>query len=165
MWLCASHWHRSGDEDDAFPFFRSLHANGGVWPQDDDYEALAADRGERFVDFIMIEAPRLLQRARALPSTEHVLTIAREDVASIVVCLVETLEETFVAIAGGGPWMSPEHLLLLQVSLYPDHRFEDWRAEARLPTRELDPRRAEFCFSIVHERVVVSAARARPQES
>jgi hypothetical protein len=147
VWLCACGWHRSGQPDDAFPHFRALRLSSEIWPRDDDYEALLADRGEQFAAFVVTEAPQLLARARAAPDTEIVLVIGSEPVA-IVVRVIETLEETFVAVSG--LHLVPQLFQLLLVALYPDRRFEDWRLEQRLPTRELNRPLAEFCLSIVH---------------
>lgn len=147
VWLCACARHRSGQPNDAFPRFESLREAGYIWPTDDDYEALAADRGEQFAAFVVTDAPRLLASARAEPDTEHVLVIGREPVA-IVVQVVETLEETFVAVSGVN--LLPSLFLLLLVALYPDRRFDEWQPAQHLPTRQLDHTRAEFCLSIVH---------------
>lgn len=67
---------------------------------------------------------------------------------AVVVRIVETLEETYVAVSGLR--LTLPVLQLLLVSLYPDRRFEEWRTEQSLPTRELDLARAELCLSIVH---------------
>lgn len=124
-----------------------MRADGRIWPTEADYEALAEDRGEQFAHLVVDDAPRLLAMARARPETEQVLVIGREPV-SVVVRVVETLEETFVAVSGAN--LGVALLQLLLVALYPDRRFEEWRHEERLPTRELDHKRAEFCLSIVH---------------
>lgn len=147
VWLCACAWHRSGEPDDAFPVFRALRDAGQIWPTEDDYEALAADRGEQFASFVVEEAQVLLAMAREAPETEQLLVIGREPVA-VVVRIVETLEETYVAVSTINLALPLFQLLL--VALYPDSSFNDWRPEQRLPTRELDYQRAEFCMSIVH---------------
>jgi hypothetical protein len=147
VWLCACGWHRSGQDDDAFRRFGALRDDQRIWPSGEDYEALAADRGEQFAAFVVADAPRLLAVARAAPDIEHVLSIGREPVA-MVVRVIETLEETFVAVSGVN--LTPPLFQLLLVALYPDRRFDEWRSELRLPTRELDRTRAEFCLSIVH---------------
>ena len=147
VWLCACCLHRSGEPGDAFPYFGSLCDAGRVWPTDDDYEALAADRGEQFATFIVEDGPRLLAEARAAPGTEQTLVVGLEPVA-IVVQVVETLEETFVAVSG--LHLSLASFQLLLVALYPDRHYVDWRQAQRLPTRELDHARAELCLSIVH---------------
>lgn len=147
VWLCACGRHRSGDADDAFPFFERLRAGGHIWPNARDYEALAYDRSEQFAALVLDEAPRLLTLAQSHPGTEHVMVIGREPVA-IVVRVVETLRETFVAVSG--LHLGPNQFQILLVALYPDRGYREWRFEQRLPTRELDRTRAEICLSIVH---------------
>lgn len=147
VWLCACRRHRSGDPDDAFPYFLELRDAGQIWPDDDDREALEVDRADQFTAFVLTDAPALLAAARAAPEAEQVATIGREPVA-IVVRIVETMEETFVAVSGLR--LSLPGLQLLLVALYPERGFEEWRTEASLPTRPLDPTRAEICLSIVH---------------
>jgi hypothetical protein len=75
------------------------------------------------------------------------MIIGHEPVA-IVVQVVETLEETFVAVSG--LHLLPSLYQLLLVALYPDRPFSEWRPAQRLPTRLLDHTRAEFCVSILH---------------
>jgi hypothetical protein len=147
VWVCACGRHRSGEADDAFPYFEELRDRGLIWPTNEDYEALLADRGERFAAFVVADAPALLERARAEPEIEQTAMIGLEPVA-VVVRVVETLEETFVAVSGMNLQLPTLQLLL--VALYPERPFTDWRQESRLPTRELDHTRAEFCLSIVH---------------
>jgi len=147
VWLCACGRHRSGQPDDAFPQFTGLRESGRIWPSDDEYEALAADRGERFAAFVVDDAARLLAAARVAPDIEHVLVIGGHPIA-MVVRVVETLEETFVAFSLQN--FSPDLFQVLLVALYPDRQFEEWRQEKRLPTRELDHTHSEFCMSIVH---------------
>ncbi len=147
VWLCACAWHRSGEPNDAFPVFRALRDEGRVWPTEEDYEALAADRGQQFASFVVEDAQILLAMAREAPETEQVLAIGREPVA-VVVRIVETLEETYVAVSTIN--LTPPLFQLLLVALYPDNSFNDWRHEQRLPTRELDYVRAEICMSILH---------------
>jgi hypothetical protein len=147
VWLCACARHRSGEDDDAFPYFKGLRDRGRIWPTDEDYEAYSLDQARRFVDFIKIDAPQLLARARAAPGLEHAARLGMRPIA-MVVLIVETLEETFVAISGLN--LIPQEFLALRAALYPDAKFSDWRQESRLPTRDLDLKSAEICFSIVH---------------
>jgi len=146
VWLCASGWHRSGQPDDAFQLFARLK-DKGIWPTAEDYDALAADRTEQFAAFVIDDAPRLLAMARAEPEVEQVLAIGQEPVA-LVVHVIETLEETFVAVSVQNISMQMYQLLL--VALYPERSFKDWRVEQRLPTRDLDYARSEVCMSILH---------------
>ena len=147
VWLCASGWHRSGQPDDAFQLFARLKDKGRIWPTAEDYDALAADRTEQFAAFVIDDAPRLLAMARAEPEVEQVLAIGQEPVA-LVVHVIETLEETFVAVSVQNISMQMYQLLL--VALYPERSFKDWRVEQRLPTRDLDYARSEVCMSILH---------------
>lgn len=147
VWLCACGWHRSGEADDALRRFERLRDEGQIWPTEEDYEALNADRGTQFAALVVTDAPRLLAMARASPGTERLLVIGLEPVAAVVQ-VVETLEETFVAFSGVS--LTTALFPLLLVSFYPDRPYEDWRPEQRFPTRELDRSRAEVCMSIVH---------------
>ncbi len=148
VWLCSTHGHhRSRESDDSFLYFLALRDEGLIWPTGEDYEDLAADRGTQFAAFVVDLAPDLLAEARANPGVECSRTIGREPIA-IVVEIVETLEETYVAVSG--LTITPPLLNVLLASLYPNRSFEDWRFEDRLPTRDLDVQRAEFCLSILH---------------
>jgi len=117
-------------------------------PNAADYEALADDRAERFAAVVGVEAPQLLADARANHGEEVRGVIGTTQPLGLVVHLVETIEETYVAVFGDTTSLAQLQLLL--VALYPEHGFNEWRPEARLPTRELDLRRGEFCLSIVH---------------
>lgn len=148
VWLCAYARHRSGDPNDAFPYFEELRAAELVRPTAADYEALFTDRAERFSAVVEAEAQALLAAARLEPGTEQRRVIGTTRPVGVVVHIVETLEETYVAVLGDTT--GPTELQLLLVALFPDRPFDHWRQERRLPTRDLDFRRAEFCLSIVH---------------
>jgi hypothetical protein len=148
VWLCACRRHRSGETDDAFPHFEALRDADIIWPSEADYEALAADRGEQFAVLAVTEGPALLDRARNEPNKEHRIEIGLERVG-IVVVIVETLEETYIAVSGLN--LTFPLLLLLMGALF-DRPFDDWRPESRLPNRDLDYAAAELCFSIISER-------------
>ena len=147
VWLCAYARHRSGAADDAFQRFPVLIRDGRMLPTPADYEALADDRAERFAAVVGLEAPELLADARAHAGVEVRGVIGTTQPLGLVVHLVETMEETYVAVFGD---TDIAQLQLLLVALYPDHGFTEWRGEPRLPTRELNLARSEFCLSIVH---------------
>lgn len=149
VWLCAYSRHRSGDPDDAFPKFDEMRESREIWPLDEDRQALLDDRAERFAAVVQQEGEELLKEARAEPGVEHTRVIGTTHPVGLLVHIVETLEETYLAISGAT--MNPAQLQLLLVALYPDSAFNEWRPEERLPTRELDVTRAEFCLSIAHE--------------
>jgi hypothetical protein len=146
VWLCAYGLHRSGTPDDAFQRFAAL--GNIIYPTAEDYEALEEDRADRFAVRVDLEAQQLLSAARAEPETEKTAVIGRMDKVGLVVHVVETLEQTFVAVVA----RDPMRLQLLLGSLYPDRNFSDWEWEEEgLPTRPLDRARGEICLSIVHE--------------
>ena len=148
VWLCAYARHRSGEPGDAFDRFPQLIEAGLMRPRAGDYEALRDDRAERFAHVVEVEAQDLLAEARAHPGAEQNRVIGTTQPVGLVVHLVETLEETYVAVFGDTIGLAQLQLLL--VALYPDRAFEEWRPEERLPTRDLDLARGEFCLSIVH---------------
>jgi hypothetical protein len=149
VWLCGYERHRSGEAGDAFQRFPELIAAGVMRPTVADYEALRDDRAERFAFVVADEAQQLLAAARARPGVEERRVIGTTQPVGLLVHLVETLEETFVAVFGDTTDLAQLQLLLL--ALYPERAFEEWRAEQRLPTRALNLRRGEFCLSIVHD--------------
>jgi hypothetical protein len=147
VWLCAAHdRHRSGEAADAFPYFRALIKSREIWPVRLDYEWLELDRADRFAERLPEAAQELLERARAAPDEEHRARIGLGDVG-VVVEIVETLEETYVAfpVASMG---DPTWLVALLAAFYPGRRFADWQHRNRLPTRRLAP--GELCMSIMH---------------
>ena len=148
VWLCAYARHRSGEPQDAFPHFDELRRAGLIRPTAADYESLRDDRAERFAVVVSAEAQALLDTARAQPGVEARRVIGTTQPVGLVVHIVETLEETYVAVYGDTTDLA--QLQLLIAALYPDRAFDEWRAEQRLPTRDLDLQRGEFCLSIVH---------------
>lgn len=148
VWLCAYALHRSGDPADAFPHFDELRQSGVLWPTTGDYQALSDEHGERFSAVVAPEAQDLLAAARATPGVEERRVIGTTQPVGLVVHIVETLEETFVAVFGDTTEIPQLQMLL--AALYPDRAFQEWRPEERLPTRDLNHIRGEFCLSIVH---------------
>lgn len=149
VWLCAYAAHRSGDTEDAFPRFDALRASGEIWPSEEDRFELQNDRAERFTAVVEKEVQDLLAQARDDPGVEHHRQIGTTQPVGILIYLVETLEETYIAVSGAT--MDLAKLQILLAAIYPDCSFEEWRPEDRLPTRELDVTMAEFCLSIAHE--------------
>jgi hypothetical protein len=145
VWLCAYRLHRSGNADDAFPYFHDLIRSGEIMPTEDDYEALFLDRDRRFVETMSADAHALLERARSNPGVEQVGLIGGEETTGIVVEVVETLEETHVAFAlSVGDY---RRIILLLAAFYPAATFSDWELVTNLPTRSL--RENEMCYRIL----------------
>lgn len=145
VWLCAYRLHRSGTADDAFPYFKELIASGAIWPRREDYEWLEADRAARFSERLPEAADALLAAARATPNRERRAVIGVSDVG-VVVVVIETLEETYVAIdmrTLAGPGALPT----LLAAFYPERAFQEWVIRTELPNRKL--RSPELCWSIL----------------
>jgi hypothetical protein len=139
--------HRSGDPEDAFPYFNDLIGTGRIWPTDEDYEHLFTDRGHRFIDTLYEDAQALLKRARSNPGMEAVGVLGGEEMAGVVVEVVGTLEETYVAFSLAH--VDATRPVLILGAFYPDARFTEWELVANLPTRPLRESEAEFCYRIL----------------
>lgn len=74
-WLLAyNDFHRNGDPDDAYEVFIALYNAGELMPTEQDYDRLFATEEEEWYDRLLISGERLLQRARANPGHEEVMT-------------------------------------------------------------------------------------------
>lgn len=145
VWLVATGHHRSGAPDDAFQLFQKLREEGLLYPEENDFEDLLSDRGDEFVERARVQIPDLLEEARLNRDIEVTLEVGSEPV-SCVVHVVETIEERYFSVSGN---VGPSGLLVLQVLFAPDRNYDEWRSEGRLPTRDLDHKRSEMCFSIL----------------
>lgn len=148
VWLCAYRAHRSGAPADAFPYFRELMSAGRVMPTRVDYDRLGQDRSARSLADAVRAGQLLLDEARAIMGREVRGTIALHDIG-VVVELVETITETYVAI--NMRHISPEALQLVLLGIYPDRNFGDWDGGRPFPPRPLDLEAPEMCWSILHE--------------
>jgi hypothetical protein len=146
IWLCAYRLHRSGEVDDAFPYFHELIRSGNIWPREDDYEALFLDRDRRFVETLPQDAQMLLARARFNPGLEQTGVVGGEETTGVLVEVVETLEETYVVFSLAQKDYT--RIVLILEAFYPNHTFNDWELVAALPTRTL--RQNEACYRILH---------------
>ena len=149
VWLCAYRLHRSGENEDAFPYFRGLIAAGTALPTEDDYLSLFSDRGRRFAETIDEDARQLLARARGNPGTEQIGILGGEEPTAVVVDVVETLEETYVAFSAVR--MKTSRLIMILGAFYVEAEFHDWDLADALPTRPLRYEDGEICYRILHE--------------
>lgn len=147
VWLCAYHGrHRSGAVNDAFPYFDELIQQGRIKPTEEDYVRLFQERDERFVDLVRVDAQALLKTARQSPGEELSGVVGGEATVGVLVEIVETLSETYVAFLVDE--VTYERFVLLLEAFYPGSTFFDWEEVRSLPTREL--RDGEFCYRILH---------------
>src|SRR5215203_4179242 len=67
VWLLASRFHRSGQRDDSYPFFRGL-SKEHLLPTKKDITRLSDSRSRDFAEALMEDVPSLLDRARSAPN-------------------------------------------------------------------------------------------------
>lgn len=147
IWLCAYGRHQSGAADDAFPYFKQLDAEGRLFPTREDYESLIEDRNRRFADAIVADAQALLAGAREEPGVEKPGVLADSVGAGVAVQVVETLEETAVAIHAHD--LRPGWLDIILAAFFPDADLRSWEWSDSFPTRSL--REDELCYRHLHE--------------
>ncbi len=145
VWLCAYHGkHRSGAADDPFKkHFPELIAAKRMKPAALDYEALFAERDERFVDLVQADAQALLAEARREPGTEKRAVVGGEASVGCLVEVVETLEETYVAFFIEE--VTYERFVILLNAFYVS-RFEEWEQVREMPHRAIDEASGEVCY-------------------
>lgn len=147
VWLCAYGLHRSGENDDAFPYFQELIHSGTLLPTEDDYTALLDDRGRRFADSLYEDAQQLLARARSNSGVEHVGVLGGEQTTAVAVDVIDTLEETYVAFSIAR--MDTSRLVMILGAFDVEASFHDWELVDTFPTRPLRVQDGEICYRIL----------------
>jgi hypothetical protein len=87
------------------------------------------------------------RREYTKPETEVRGVIGREEEVGVVVVVVETTKELFLAFPYTTFLEPTRGIILLNAFAPPGSVFSDWRTEDALPTRGCDP--GEMCFSII----------------
>src|ERR1700733_1387812 len=64
VWLLAYGRHRSGDDDDFYPWVKALDREGRLIPVHADYRRMLVERDRRFVEAVVVETPVILRDAR-----------------------------------------------------------------------------------------------------
>jgi len=147
VWLCGYSHHRSGEPDDAFPYFRGLLAAGRLYPEPIDFIAFEEERSVRLAATFVHDAQELLASARAHPAVLHTGYLGPAPVG-VYIEILETLEETYVVLSLFD--VNPAWLSLILNGFYPTRLFDDWKP-SDLPARTLNVDRAEICYSILHD--------------
>lgn len=147
IWLCAYGRHESGAPADAFPYSKQLDAQSRLLPTRDDYERLIADRNRRFADAVVSDAQALLAAARKEPGVEKPGVLADSVGVGVAVEVVETLEETYVAIRATD--LRPGWLDIVLAAFFPDVDLRAWEPTDSFPTRAL--REDELCYRHLRE--------------
>lgn len=65
VWLLAARFHRSGQREDAYPYFRELDAAGRLVPTREDFEAWVESQIPTLARSLQTDVPRLLREAQA----------------------------------------------------------------------------------------------------
>ena len=147
VWLCAYHGHhRSGEDDDSFPYFNGLIAAGSIYPTADDFERLFEDEDTYFVTFIAEDVQFVLSTARENPETEIRAVLGGSIDVELVVVVVESLEETYIEFTANQ--LRGEHrstLVVILQAFYPGVGWDSWENVGQLPTRAR-PERGKLCF-------------------
>lgn len=140
VWLLAYRLHRSGQDDDFFPFCRGL--GDALYPTVTDYEGLFRDRDHRVAALIRIEAPLALHKAAETPGEERRFKIGGEYGASVAVWHEEDIDatETIVAIRADCP---KEYVMAVLAAL---RGSSNWQPAYKLPSRELAADEIAFSF-------------------
>ncbi len=136
VWLLAYAQHEFKGTGDAFPYFKELHAQERLLPDEADYEALFSDRASRFAGVARHDALQLLEAARAAPGEEQRGLIGGEVGVGVAVEIVETLIETYLAIKVAG--LTTETLPILLAAFFPEYDFADIESCTELPSRPLE---------------------------
>ncbi len=143
VWLLAYGRHRSNSPDDFYKYCPRLDAADRLLPTEDDYERLFDDRGERFVDGLMVEAPLYLKEARDRQVEISVL-IGGEMGAKLAIEVAGEAEATSIAVSL--ETLAGDHVPLV---LRAFHAEGDWESASQMPSRPLEV--DEVAFVHVHE--------------
>jgi hypothetical protein len=69
VWLLAARFHRSGQRDDAYPYFQELDANGQLLPTRDDFTALGRKQANTLARSLLTDIPPLRRQVESQPGT------------------------------------------------------------------------------------------------
>jgi hypothetical protein len=133
VWLLAYGRHRSGEDDDFFPFCRALDAEDQLLPTVDDRELMLRERDRRFVEAVRVEAPVILAQARASPG-EHQHLLGGDVNAGIAVEVDEDLGAEAITIAFRLDAIDWDYVPIM-LAAFSDG---DWQPIHRMPSRDLE---------------------------
>jgi hypothetical protein len=150
LWLVAYGRHRSGQDDDFFPFCKGLDADGRLMPTEQDYERMFNERGERFAAAVVYEAPVILSEARAAEG-EHRCTVGGELGVVVSIEVDAELDATAITIAFmADGFETMDHAKLLLAALSPGR----WDMIGAMPSRDLEPGEVAYTVTLISGEVV-----------
>ena len=154
VWLLGCRFHRSGEREDAYPFFKDLDAAERLLPTEEDY-LIHFDLQERELPARLQEvAQEILERARRRRGEELREVIGGTFPVSVVVERENELEQVWVAVSqrllGGEIQPPPEWLRFIVAAFFPDAPFDALQSPSEgFPTRAVGP--DEIVFSAVSD--------------
>ncbi|HEV3094019.1 MAG TPA: hypothetical protein VGY30_05835 [Solirubrobacteraceae bacterium] len=143
IWLLAYRRHRSGAEDDFFPYCRELDRDGLLLPKQADYARMYRERDRRFAEAVIHEAPVILREARATAG-EYRCTVGGELGVGLTVEVDDELEAGAMTVAFQANKLetfAQGQLLLAALHKGP------WEMTPRMPSRDLEP--GEVAYTII----------------
>ena len=148
VWLLAAGFHRSGQPDDAYPYFRRLDADGRLLPTEDDFRALARVRRRTLARALTEEVPPLLEHAAANPGEiQHALLGGR--IAVRVVTEKGDVPLTTVAISRrarpGSMPLEPAWEIAVAAAFLPNTPVEDLSLASEIAGSELASDETAYC--------------------
>ncbi|HSC21909.1 MAG TPA: hypothetical protein VLC07_09295 [Solirubrobacterales bacterium] len=144
VWLCAYRLHRSGEPDDAYPYFKELEAEGRFFPTADDYDAFIEEKDERFAELAVVDAGELVEQARANPGVEIPGRVGGEHGVYVTVEAADDLEALYLVVDLNT--LQTDWLETLLVAFDPNAEFAEWEQGKETPTRTVED--DEYVFSL-----------------
>lgn len=154
VWLLGCRFHRSGEREDAYPFFKDLDAAERLLPTEEDY-LIHFDLQARELPVRLQEvAQEILERARRRRGEELREVIGGTFPVSVVVERENELEQVWVAVSqrllGGEIQPPPEWLRFIVAAFFPDAPFDALQSPSEgFPARAVGP--DEVVFSVVSD--------------
>jgi len=136
VWLLAHGIHRAGDRSDAYNYFVTLAEAQRLFPDDDDYHALARYRTAQELPIFLLQAQSLLEIARTEPGFEKTTLLSEGTILTIWVDAVDVddvggLEDVYISVTPGSmnkTWFPALLAALLEPLVPPDvePKFDMW---------------------------------------
>jgi hypothetical protein len=143
VWLLAYRRHRSGEDDDFYPWVKALDGDGRLIPVPADYRRMFLERDRRFVEAVRLETPVILQEA-SKHDGEYRCTVGGELGISLWIEIDDELDAQAITVAFDNAVETWEQCAVLLASLAPGR---DWDPIERMPSRELDD--GELAFTVM----------------
>jgi hypothetical protein len=147
VWLLAYGRHRSGDDDDFYPWVKELDREGRLIPVQADYRRMLVERDRRFVEAVVVETPVILRDARKAEG-EYKAIVGGELGVSLSIEIDDELDAQAITVAfPADAIQSWDQCTVLLAALAPGR---EWDSIGRMPSRQLDD--GELAFTVMSAR-------------